>query len=209
LPIVEPGDNFYYPVGEALYSTIEILGPDVLRYWALILEEAVSAQSSPFNLVVARFFIADQEADFFPLVKAIEKAFDGGREPTVAQSSRAQTLFRWYTVGRKPVSKKAPTLLEKDKLDSRSVASRSFALFGTVRALWPPPLSCGPTAQHSAQWVFTLVDAVKNKVRSALELLSESLAHKYDGYFFVSVRQMILPAVLISNSRDRSLPLGK
>lgn len=158
--------------------------------WGVDFLEDVLASVSNFlqlklpmdNLCLARFLHATPD-DEMDTIQAVQKCFGSGPLPEQRSYATAPPIGLWIRKGQgEKEAKRAPKLLNGVADNQwRGVKDRSFTMFATPVALWPPPLWLGPGTVESTIWGFDVKKEYDEEV--VIGALQDALSRSFVGIF--------------------------
>lgn len=145
------------------------------------------------NVCIARFLNATPD-DETESLQAVQKCFGAGALPTCSwyKDEVTQTCI-WTRKGMgEKEAKRAPKLLN-GVVDNqwRGVKDRSFVMFATPVALWPPPMLLGPGALDSTIWGFDVRKESNEQV--VIGALKDALSRTFFGVLCRAVSHQLSP----------------
>jgi hypothetical protein len=145
------------------------------------------------NICIARFLHATPD-DETETSHAVQKCFGAGALPTCQWYNEEATLTCiWSRKGAGvKEAKRAPKLLGGvADIQWRGIKDRSFVMFATPVALWPPPLLLGPGSFDSTIWGFDVKKESDEQV--VIGALKDALSQSFFGVFCRVVSHQLSP----------------
>lgn len=160
-----------------------LVNPEVLGKMGELLDMQVSSQLSILDFVVGRYVLASSD-DQWELIKAIQKAMEGGHLPQqlpFSSEDDAPLGILWWRAG----GSRAGHLVKSKESAYRVWKGRSFIWAAPLVSVWPPPLVAGPGIVENTVWVLQLKCA--DTEQSALRVIARQLEARFIGAFFAVV----------------------
>jgi len=166
---------------------------DFIHAWLSGVGEFVQKKLPLTNICVAQLLHASPD-DEVEITRSVEKVFGTGVLPNVSRyGPEDHTYVLWGRASSdEQRAKRLPKLLTDHKSTLwRHVKGRSFAMFGSGVALWPPSLSLGPGGSDSTLWCFDVKESSSEEL--VIGSLKDALGHSFYGYFARAVRYTLGP----------------